>query len=347
VPRCSNGHEQRLGLKCQTCQAELSYRDSIDDLLALPKVEPDYGKVTVLTVACPGLSLGADFIGEIASGQVGRETSTAFQVASISGGNWLDLYKKHLQEARRWLTLVGIDKSTVRFLIVDTADPLSVLALAALPKLKHTAVIAVAADQDSTPLEQNTSYVALSLALKKGLPVIALSETFQREMLYFTEDREFATNADAMSRLLEPLLAAAADLMDVLEKDLKLGLKMHCLSAILAGSGSVYGSATNAFIAQSYDVSIATRQDEYQSVHSFGFSRKETESEFEKGFGAFRNKKFKRALSAEFRFRETASRLYDLITIYGLDSDAPLRSIAGGYEAILRNLPELNVDAVS
>jgi hypothetical protein len=205
----------------------------------------------------------------------------------------------------------------------------------------------VVADEESTPMEQNTSYVALSLALKKGLPVIALSESFEREMLFFTEDRGFATGGDAMSRLLAPLLEAADDLMDLLERDLKLGIKMHCLSAIMAGSKSVFGSVTNALTAQSYNVSLGTKPEEYQTVHSLVFSTRETEAEFEKSFGAFRNRKFKGALSAEHRFHETTSPLYDLLTICGLKGDSPLQTIAGGYEAIIKSVPELTVDGAS
>ena len=347
MPSCKNGHEQRLGLKCQTCGAPLSYRDSIDELRSLPKVTPDYGKVAILTVGYPGLSAKADYEAEIFSGPADLKTSNAFQVAGISGGSWLDFHKKYLKELRRWMALVGIDKSTDRFLVVDTTDPLSVLALSALPTLEHTAVFAVTADQDSTPVEQNTSYVALTLALKKGLPIVALSETFVSEMLYFTEDRGFATGAEAMSRLFEPLLGAADDLMDLLEKDLKLGIKLHCMSTIVAGSKNEFGTATNAFTAQTYNFSLPTRPDEYQTIHSLVFARKETEGEFEKSFGVFRNRRFKTALSAELRFRETASPLYDMMTIYGLRGDASLQNIAGGYEAIVRSMPELNADGVS
>jgi hypothetical protein len=347
MPRCANGHEQRLGLKCATCGEALSYRGSMEELGVLPKVVPDYGKISVITVGYPGIALKADYVGHVSAGPADLKTSTAFEVASIRGGSWLDFNKKYLAELRRWLTLVGIGESTDRFLVVDTTNPLSVLMLSALPDLEHTAVVAVAADQDSTPVEQNTSYVALSLALKKGLPVVALSETFQREMLYFTEDRGFAAKADALSRLLQPLLAAADDLMDLLERDLKLGIKMHCLSAIVAGSKSVYGIATNAFMAQSYNISMGAKPDEYQTVHSLVFSKKENEGEFEKSFGVFRNRKFKGALNAEFRFHEADSQLYDLVTIYGMKSDASLQGIAPGYQAIVASMPELSAEGVS
>ena len=310
-------------------------------------MEPYYGKVEVVTVGYPKLSLKANYVGAIYSGQADRKTASAFEVASIRGGSWQDFGKKYLQELREWMTLVGIGKSTDRFLVVDTTDPLSVLALSAIPKLDHTAVIAVVADQDSTPVEQNTSYVALSTALGKGFPVIALSETFEGEMLYFTEDKGFATDSEALSRLLESLLSAAEDLMDLLERDLKLGIKVHCISAVVAGSKSVYGIATNAYLAQSYDLSMGAEPEEYQTVHSLVFARRESNGEFEKSFGVFRNRKFKGALNAEFRFHESPSQLYDLVTIYGMRGETALQGIASGYQAIVASVPELSVEGAS
>jgi hypothetical protein len=166
-------------------------------------------------------------------------------------------------------------------------------------------------------------------------------------MLYFTEDRGFATKAAGLSRLLEPLLVVADDLMDLLERDMRLGIRMHCLSAIVAGSKSVYGIATNAFTAQSFNLSMGAKPDECQTVHSLVFSQRDSEAEFEKSFGVFRNRKFKGALSAEFRFHETASPLYDLVTLYGMKSDTSLQSLSDGYEAIHRSVPELSAEGVS
>jgi len=346
MPLCPNGHNQRLGLKCQVCGSPLSYREALSDLKVLPKVKPDFGKTSILTVGYPRLSLSTDYVGEVLSGQIDVRTPTTFQAASIRGGSWLDFYNKYLGELQRWLKIVGFDKASDRIMVVNTKDPVSVLALAALPKLEHTAVLALTADQDSTPIEQNTSYVALSLALKRGLPVVAFSESFEKEMIYFTEDRGFATGPFAMSRLLEPLVGAADDLMDLLERDLKLGVKLHCISAIVAGSKAVYGNAANAFTAQSYNMSVGTKPDEYRTVHCLAFSNGENQGEFEKSFGAYRSRKFKGALNAEFRFRQVSSPLYDVMTIYGLKSEGLLEGLADGYNAIVGSVPELNVDGV-
>src|SRR5438445_11688185 len=98
------------------------------------------------------------------------------------------------------MALVRMDKSTDKFLVIDTTKPISVVAISLIKTLEHTAVIAVVADEESTPMEQNTSYVALNLALKKDLPVIAITEGYEGEMLYFTEESGFATGRDSMSQ---------------------------------------------------------------------------------------------------------------------------------------------------
>src|ERR1700681_1968061 len=102
MPRCPNGHQQRLGLKCLTCGAEISYRESMEELRTLPKVEPQYGKVAVISVGYQRLSLEADYVAEISAGQADLKTPTAFEVASIRGGSWLDFTKRYLPELRRW-----------------------------------------------------------------------------------------------------------------------------------------------------------------------------------------------------------------------------------------------------
>src|SRR5580698_5171393 len=116
MPSCPICHEQRSGLFCPADGAALSYRQSVEDMRSLPKVEPDYGKISIITVGCPGLSLDADYLGEVSVGQADLRTSTSFQVASICGGSWLDFQSKCLEELRRWFRLVGVDKSTDRLL---------------------------------------------------------------------------------------------------------------------------------------------------------------------------------------------------------------------------------------
>ncbi|MDA4118397.1 MAG: hypothetical protein OK455_08650 [Thaumarchaeota archaeon] len=344
MPSCPNGHQQRLGLKCTTCGAELTYRDSLGEACDLPKVEPDYGKVSVLSVGFPGIRFNADYIAGLVAEASDLETPALFQVANIRGGSWIDFQRKYVEALRNWMTLMGLDKSAEKFLLVDTTNQLSVLALSAFPHLKHSAVIAVLADQSSTPIEQNTSYVALSLAFKKGLPIIALSKSYANEMLFFTKDRGFATRGDAVSTLLDSLLGSADDLLDMMERDLKLGIKMHCISIIISGSKNIYGNAANAFNALSYNISVRTEIENYQTLHSLVYSQKEMEGDFEKGFGVYRNKRFKGALSAEFRYRQTTSPLYDMLMLYGLKGDESLRTLAGGYQEIVKTMPELKAE---
>ncbi len=92
---------------------------------------------------------------------------------------------------------------------------------------------------------------------------------------------------------------------------------------------------------------MGAKPEECQTVHSLVFSQGESKGEFERSFGVFRNRKFKGALNAEFRFHETASPLYDLVTIYGMRTDTSLQDIAPGYQAIVGSMPELSVEGAS
>ena len=319
MPKCTNGHEQRLGLKCQTCVEPLSYRDSVAELRELPIVEPNYGKISVISVGRPGLSLKADYVGEIVAGQSDQRTWRSFQAPSYTRRQLARLSKK---VPRRTETVDEADRRRQvdgQVLVVDTTKPISVLAISALPSLQHAVVIAVTADQHSTPVEQNNELRRAFARSEERPPDNRPLARPSRERCCIspkTEDSRAAS--DALSRLLEPLIESADDLMDLLESDLKLGIKMHSLSAIIAGSKTVYGTTTNAFMAQSYNVSIGAKQEDCQTVHSLVFSAKETEAEFQKSFGVFRNRKFKGALSAELRFHEAASPLYDIMTICGM-----------------------------
>ena len=174
MPRCPNGHEQEFGLKCDVCGAEISFKSSVKKLLVLPTVRPDYGRVALLRVGFQGESSGVDYTGTVAVGETEASDATSFTVPRIQGGNWLEFKSKYQSKLGAWLKAVGFDKTGYRLVVLDAADPLSALALSALPQTKDTLVVAITADPDSTPMEQSSTYAALWTAMKRGIPVIAL-----------------------------------------------------------------------------------------------------------------------------------------------------------------------------
>lgn len=346
MPKCSNGHEQKLGLKCATCGAAVSYMDSLQELLTFPEVHPDYGKIAVLSVGLNSPWRMADFSGVVARGESANKDESSFTVASIGGGTWSD-YLKKADELRSWLKLVVFEGSKHRFLVMDTADPLSVMAVASVPEAGGTVVLAIAADEESTPVEQNTSYAAIATALERGLPVLIFTQALQRDVTLLEDGRAFVTNVEAMPGVVGALLESGSEVADLLQRDLKFGVRAHYASAIMSGSKKVYGNLENALAAQYFQVPEDVRPDEVKTIYPIAYMHAELEAELEKSFSRFRGSKFKSILSAEFRSREKPDpTFFDLLTIYGVSDEVMLRRVTEGYDEVSKRVPELKMGGV-
>jgi len=346
VPRCSNGHEQMFGLKCTACGLPLPYKNACADLVSLPKVLPDYGKVSVLFVGLQRFPTTADYSGFILAKDAEAQTIDSFTAEKTHAGTWLDFYARSSGDLRRWLRLVAFDGSRCRFVIVDTTNPLSVMAIASLPLERRTTILAVTADKDSTPLEQNTSYVALSVALKRNFGLLVFSQGFVRDLLLLPEGRSFVSQTDAFSRIVESLIENFDAATEFVERDLNLGVKLHLASAIVSGSSRVYGKTGNVFAAQSYQLDI--KPQDTKTMYSLISCEKEVGQDFEKSFSQFRSRRFKAVLSADCRVRERASsELFDVLTFYGVPEEGVLETIAGGYNEVANRVPELKVASVA
>lgn len=347
MPRCANGHPQGLVLRCKTCGSEVSYREACSELLNLPAVKPDLGEVQMISAGFPAVLTEGGLSSVVGLGDAPDQSVSSFTLPRIQGGTWLDYYSKHTEELGRWLRLTGFDKSASRFAAVDTTSPLGVMTVAALPAVEKTVVIAVVADSTSTPLEQNASYAAVSTTLKMGFPVIALSQDFVREAFVFEEGKTFISQAEAAARLVHILLGASGAVVDLVERDLRLGVQLHCLSAIVSGSKRVYGSAANAFLANAYGLSIEAAQGEVKTVYPIVFADDGARPEFLRSFSQVRTKRYANALSADCLFQEKpGSGAFDIVTLFGLGDDALLRGLAGGYDAVAKRVPGLEVESI-
>ncbi len=346
MPRCSNGHEQMIGLKCTVCGAPLSYKEACATLVSLPGVRPDYGKVSALFVGLHKFPTTADYSGVIMAADVKGQTIDSFTAEKAEGGTWLDHYTKSSGDLRRWLRLIAFDGSQCSFVVVDTTNPLSVMAIACLPLTKRTMIIAVTADGDSTPVEQNTSYVAVSVALNRNFSLLAFSQGFVRNLLMLPEGRSFVSQTEAFSRIIFSLIERFDDTTEFMERDLNLGVKLHSASAIASGSSQIYGTPGNVFNAQNYQLDI--KPEEVRTVYSLISCENDIGPDFEKSFSQFRKRRFKSVLSADCRVRKKAgSQLFDLLTIYGFASDGLLQTLAGGYNEVVQRVPMLKVESVA
>jgi hypothetical protein len=346
MPRCQNGHEQALGLKCAACGARLSYREACADLVSLPKVSPAYGKASLLFVGLPSFRASVDYSGVMLLGDAKAQTADSFTAEKTHGGTWFELYAAASGDLRRWLSLVAFDGSQCRFVVVDTTNPLSVTAVASLPPAKRTTIIAVTADEDSTPIEQNTSYVALSVALQRNFSLLVFTQGFVRDMLLLPEGRSFVTQTEAFSRIVASLIERSDDVTEFMERDLSLGVKLHLVTQIVSGSSRIYGKPGNVFAAQSYQLDIKPK--DLRTVYSLVSCNKGAGPDFEKGFSQFRSRRFKVALSAECRVREeTGSELFDVFTAYGVADVRLLKSLEKGYGEVAKRVPQLKVESVA
>ncbi len=348
MPRCPNGHEQELGLSCKVCGARLSYRQACRELLNLPRVRPDFGKVATFYVGLPPTQTDVSYTGVVRVGDLRKQTKGEFTVEKIQGGTWLDFYSKNSEALSRWLRFVGFDRPRYRFVVVDTRDPLSVLALASLPHTKQSIVIVITADQGSTPVEQNTSYVAMSTAQKRGFSVLVFPQAFVEGLFSLAEDKTYVTKTEALLRIVTTLIGHADDVIDLMERDLQLGVRVHYVSALISGSKLVYGTATNAFAAQSYLLSQEVEPDDVKTVYSLVLCGNDLREEFERGYAQFRSRRFKDVLSAECKFHDkTGSALFDLLTIYGVSEPLHLRASLEGYNNVAKRVNELKVERVA
>jgi hypothetical protein len=348
LPRCANGHFQALGLKCKACGLPLSYREATNQLLDLPSVQPDFGRTAALYVGVPPTVGDGGFSIRISSGNDPVQTKNEFVLGKIQGGTWHDFYTESTGDLIRWLGIVAYGESTFKFLFADAADPLSVLAVSALPQLRQTAMVAMTADQESTPVEQNASYVAIAAALKRGFHVLALPRSLARQSLAVEESGEPSSPVGSFSRVVSALLGLQDELMDLLEKDRHIGVGFHLLLPVVSGSMQVYGKASNVFAVQSYQLPQGVRSEDVKTFHALVSCEKEQGGEFEEGFTQFRNKAVRSALSAECRVQPRADTgSFDVFTICGLDETSVLKESEDGYNAVAKRAPALKVESLA
>lgn len=348
VPRCPKGHEQKLGLNCSACGARLSYSDACRDLLKLPQVQPDFGKVAALFVGLPPAAAAASFAGAVTAGDSGKQAGSEFTVERVQGGSWLDFYTRNVEALTRWLRLQAFGKSQCKFVVVDARDPLSVLAIASVPLAAQTVVVAVTADNESTPIEQNTSYVAVSVALERGFPVLAFPNSFVGDLFIRAEGDAYVARKEALSRIVGSLLEHADDLTDFTERDLHLGVQTHYVYALMSGSKRIYGEAANAFTVQSYQLPDEVKPGDVKTLYFIVSGAGDLKEDFERSFVQFRSRSYREALSAECRFHERdGSPFFDLLTIYGVAEPLVLQASQAGYNTVAKRVQTLKVGSVA
>ncbi len=357
--KCINGHDQpdsALHLKCSSCGGIVLFEDASAQLQKLPKVDPVFEKVSMVFVglaSLPPLVQNKDiYVSSILVGDTESEKVEAITLGRTQAKSWFEFYSRYLGKLEHWMKFVGMDRSPYRLMVVDTRRAASVLALASIePSWRNTIVLAITGDQTSTLIEQNTSYVAITTALKKGFPVIAVSTSYVEELVFYVEKEGLVIRSQALFPIIYRLVSAVDSVMDMLGNDVRLGIKEHCLAAILSASEKVYPTVESALVAQEASFSINADKTDVATASLLAFAPADVLNRINKAFANYRRQELKSAVGADHQGypREDGSTaaLYDLLMIYGIKQGLTYQSLKTGYDSIARMAPELSMERVA
>ena len=334
------------------------YKDAcVEQIENLPKVDAVFEKISMVFVGLPmASSISTDnkdvYVSSVLAGDEENESVQAFTLSRTDASSWLDFYSKYLGKLDRWMKFVGLGKSHYRIIVVDTRKPISVLALAAIPSSwKNTIVIAVTGDQTSTLIEQNTSYAAVGTALKRGLPIVAISTSFVDELIFYTEKEGLVVRAQALVPILYRLISSIDAVMDTMGNDSRLGVKEHCFSAILSASEKVYPSVESALYAQESSFSIIAKKSDITTACLLAFAPADVLTRIDKIFAKYRRDELKDAIGADHQGYPSdggsSSGIYDLLMIYGIKDGLASQALKSGYDSVASKVPELSLARVA
>lgn len=346
MPRCPNGHESTLELKCPTCGEPVLFGDTLRNLTTLPVSQYTFEDTAILSVGFPPLAFPRSYSALIRIQKEGSLRADGFNVAKVEGGTWFDYRQKYLREFKRWLRLVGFGKSRYKVIMVDSANPLSVLALTGLPPEGNIAIFAVTADDKSTPLEQHTSYVALTEALRKNVPMIWATNSFMEEASFFSEQKGLTMGQQALSQMLSFIFTPLEEFMDFVQRDLRLGIKAHGFSTLIAASDAVYKTVDDAFQVQCHQTSVNLDLEEVQSAYLVACAEEDLETRILQGFKRYCTGHLVNTVSIGqwFNARPSRYRIYDLAIVYGLKNIDVYARLRKGYETVANQASDLNVE---
>src|SRR5271157_1557464 len=139
MPKCPNGHESRL-VTCPTCGTPVMYRGACISLAKVPEVRPNFEKRISLCIGFPAPESPDSYTLDVSAGAETAHTDRTFTAKVSESGTWLSYYSDHLDDLKKWVMMMGFSYAGERLVFVDTTNPLSVLAMMALPRVENTMV---------------------------------------------------------------------------------------------------------------------------------------------------------------------------------------------------------------
>jgi hypothetical protein len=345
MPKCTNGHESQLALKCTKCGAAVAFRDSLSDLLVVREPELKFEEVGAVFIGVPPFASPGVYASEILLGR-GKPTSRKFMAEKIEGGTWLDYNARYGEAFKAWLRMLEFGQSRYRVLITDTTNPLSVLAVNNLTPAANTVVFATVPGAKATPIAQNTSYAALQVARRRGMRLVLVSDVFVEQLTTFVEGKGLATGRKAFEQVVSFLLSFVSDVSDLIQKDAKLGVGAHYFSVLLSASDRVFRSPDDALAVQLPRTSLGAEREKAMTMHLLASATADVQREIEPAFNRLSAKEGQSLMDAESRFREkqTSHGLYDLFLLYGVKDPTIMEQLRAGYQTIASTAPDMSLE---
>ena len=346
TPRCISGHECPFTLFCATCGGMVVYRDLVAGLTELPRAEVKLeGTSGLLVGVSPFAGEGAFFCSLDADVKEER-TVDRLRLKQISGGAWLDYCRADRGLIDSWLRANSFFRSVHKMVVLDLAHPLSVLTVLSLPLDQSLVVVGLAAGEGSTPMEQNTSHVALEASMRRKLPIVVASRDEVAKMSYFLGREGLVTGFAAFEKPLESMLEAMPAMQDALYGDARLGVVVHRLMVLASASDAVYRSPSEAAralkaLTESQGVANAS------SVLMIGSAARGRSGEMKSAIDVFLQGMDEVVASKRVTLsRRDVEEVYDLMAVLGTEEWSSKDAAWMGYESIANKSWELSVEGL-
>jgi hypothetical protein len=345
MPNCPNCNITVWDLNCPNCKTPIPYDQLVKKLVNLPEIEVRFENLTVLFVGLEPAEIKKAYVPKIEIGGEDIEAPQSLTLMHIDGGTWLDYSKRYSSVIKNWLRRVCYTSSRYKMIVVNTCNPLSVAVLSSHALEGSETILALTADDSSTPLIKNTSYVALKKAYENGQSILLFEEKYLKNLAYFDEDQGLITGEAAFKKIVTNIASNIQTLNHFVEGDKKLGITNHTISTLLSASDHVYKSITTLFQINAFMNSVEGIDEDYQSIHLLGLSPMALHQQIEKAFKSYCSE-FKDLLNSEIILREKSSiyNFYDLYIFFGLKEDPVLKKIETGYRSIAKKIPSLSLE---
>ena len=341
---CVNAHATCSFTNCEVCGAPSDLEKLFNNLVELPMFQYSWNDTTILTMGSSARSFPNACCLRVQYGDKPEDNEDLFVCKSAPGETWYDVWIKNRPRFERWIGNTGFYKAKFKFVVVDTTDPLAVLTLLSLQSVENLVVFAVMADDSSNALEQNTSYVACTSIEKKKFPVIACTKKQIEDTPFFLEDVELNVNTDALSEVVSWFALALKDLIDVINRDLRLSVWAHYFSAVFSASSIVYSKPETAIELQKKQVHSQMVLSDAQTIYLFGRADKSLHDDLGNAFKKQFNGGKTRLSNIDVLMydRHTRYKLYDLVLLFGVQ-DLNFKALESGYQLIASKNSDLRV----